>query len=116
MADSLRHDLRLVMTDERPCVQRVEHSQMDERSERIAKRFEVPLLIAAVLVIPVIIVEESRVGEPWDTAAFVLNYAIWTVLSTLHRNAAFRVSAGVLKLSVSRGLVFSLVAISSSWA
>jgi voltage-gated potassium channel len=78
MADSLRHDLRLVMTEERPCVQRVEHSQMDERSERIAKRFEVPLLIAAVLVIPVIIVEESKVGEPWDTAAFVLNYAIWT--------------------------------------
>jgi uncharacterized membrane protein len=51
---------------------------MDERSERIAKRFEVPLLVAAVLVIPAIIVEESSVGEPWSSLAVVLNYAIWT--------------------------------------
>lgn len=37
------------------------------------------------------------------------------VLSTRQRNAASRVSAGVLKPSVSRGLVLSLRAISSSW-
>jgi hypothetical protein len=31
---------------------------MDERSERIAKRFEWPVLIAALLVVPILIVEE----------------------------------------------------------
>jgi len=50
---------------------------VDERSRRIAKRFEVPMLIAALLVIPVIVVEQSDVGEPWRTIAGVLNWAIW---------------------------------------
>jgi voltage-gated potassium channel len=50
---------------------------MDERSQRIAQRFEVPMIVAAVLVIPVIVIEESPVGEPWDTIAAVLNWAIW---------------------------------------
>lgn len=47
---------------------------MDERAERIARRFEVPLLVAAVLVVPVVNVEESDVGETWDTVATVLNW------------------------------------------
>src|SRR5215218_10086433 len=38
---------------------RVEHRWMDERSERIARRLEPLLLIAALLVIPVIVIEES---------------------------------------------------------
>jgi voltage-gated potassium channel len=50
---------------------------MDERSQRIAQRFEVPMVIAALLVIPVIVIEESPVGEPWDTLAGVLNWGIW---------------------------------------
>jgi voltage-gated potassium channel len=50
---------------------------MDERSQRIADRFEVPMLIAAALVIPVIIIEEANPGEPLDTIAAVLNYGIW---------------------------------------
>jgi voltage-gated potassium channel len=50
---------------------------MDERSERIAKRFEVPMLIAAALVIPTIIIEEAGPGEPLETLGLVLNYAIW---------------------------------------
>jgi voltage-gated potassium channel len=50
---------------------------MDERSERIQQRFEWPMLIAALLVIPVIVVEESSYGEPWDTIAAVLNWGIW---------------------------------------
>ncbi|MBA2513229.1 MAG: hypothetical protein H0V26_02715 [Solirubrobacterales bacterium] len=49
---------------------------MDERSRRIAKRFEVPMVIAALLVIPVIAIEQSDVGEPWRTIAGVLNWAI----------------------------------------
>jgi len=44
---------------------------MDERSERISQRFEVPMLLAAVLVIPLLIIEESNLGEPWDTIGTV---------------------------------------------
>jgi len=52
---------------------------MDERSERIAERFELPVIVAALLVIPVIVIEQSDVGEPWDTLAQVGNWAIWAV-------------------------------------
>jgi voltage-gated potassium channel len=51
---------------------------VDERSERIAARFEIPMLVAALLVIPVILIEGSDVGEPWDTVAVVLNWITWT--------------------------------------
>jgi voltage-gated potassium channel len=50
---------------------------VDERSDRIAKRFDVPMLVAALLVIPVVAVEESSLGEPWSSLAAVLNWAIW---------------------------------------
>jgi voltage-gated potassium channel len=50
---------------------------MDAQSERMAQRFEVPILVAALLVIPVIVIEESSVGQPWDGIATVLNWAIW---------------------------------------
>jgi voltage-gated potassium channel len=48
-------------------------------SERLAKRFEIPVLLAALLVVPVIVIEESPVGEPWDTIATVVNWMIWLV-------------------------------------
>jgi voltage-gated potassium channel len=50
---------------------------MDERSRGVEERFELPLIVAALLVIPVIVIEESPVGEPWDTIAAALNWAIW---------------------------------------
>ncbi len=50
---------------------------MDERSGRIAKRFEVPILVAALLVIPVIVIEESNVSDTWKTAGTILNWGIW---------------------------------------
>ena len=40
-----------------------------------------PILIAALLVIPVIAVEQSDLGEPWRTIAGVLNWAIWTAFA-----------------------------------
>jgi voltage-gated potassium channel len=51
---------------------------VDPRSERIAKRFEVPMLIASVLVIPTIIIEEAGSGEPLESLGVFLNYATWT--------------------------------------
>ena len=50
---------------------------MDERSERIAKRFERPLIVAAVLTIPVTILQLLPPPDPWLTMADVLNWLIW---------------------------------------
>ena len=35
------------------------------------------MLVAALLVIPALAIEQSDLGEPWDTAAVVLNWATW---------------------------------------
>lgn len=50
---------------------------MDERSKRIERRFEIPIVVAALLVIPVIIIEQSTAQEPWTTLAVVANWLIW---------------------------------------
>ena len=52
---------------------------MDERSERIERRFEWPIIIAAIAVIPVIVIEQSGAGEPWTTLAAVANWLIWSL-------------------------------------
>jgi voltage-gated potassium channel len=50
---------------------------MDARSERIARRIE-PLLIAAtLLVVPVLLLQGSDLGEPWNKVAAVANWLIW---------------------------------------
>jgi len=54
---------------------------MDERSLRIARRFELPMLVAALLVIPVIAVEQSNAGAPWGSIAGGLNWAIWVAFA-----------------------------------
>lgn len=50
---------------------------MDERSARIASHFDVPMLVAALLVVPVVAVEQSTLGGSWRVLAAVLNWAIW---------------------------------------
>jgi voltage-gated potassium channel len=50
---------------------------VDDRSRRIAKRFELPIMVAALLVVPVIAVEQSDLGNPWQAIASALNWAIW---------------------------------------
>lgn len=52
-------------------------AMMDERSERIAERFERPLIVAAVLTIPVTILQLLPPPDPWRTVADILNWAIW---------------------------------------
>ncbi len=54
---------------------------MDERARRVERAFEVPILVAALLVIPVIAVEQSDVGEPWRAVAGVLNWIIWVAFA-----------------------------------
>lgn len=50
---------------------------MDERAKRIERAFAIPMLVAALLVIPVIAVEQSDAGDPWRGIAAVANWAIW---------------------------------------
>jgi hypothetical protein len=50
---------------------------MDERSKRIARRFEPPVILAAVLTIPVTILQFLPPPDPWRTMADVLNWMIW---------------------------------------
>jgi voltage-gated potassium channel len=52
---------------------------VDERSHRVERRLEPIVLAAALLVIPVIVVEQSSLGEPWRAIAGVTNWAIWLV-------------------------------------
>src|SRR4051794_10056066 len=53
--------------------------RMDERSEGIARRFEAPVIIATLLVVPVLILEGTDVAEPWPTIALVGDWIIWLV-------------------------------------
>jgi voltage-gated potassium channel len=55
----------------------VERLSVDERAERVERRVEKPLLIAALLTIPAIVIEQSAAREPWPTIATVLNWTIW---------------------------------------
>jgi hypothetical protein len=42
----------------------VKGGTVDARSERLAKRFEIPMLVAAALVIPAIVLDEPGLGSP----------------------------------------------------
>jgi voltage-gated potassium channel len=44
-------------------------------------RLELPLLVAALLTIPAIAIEQSDAAPPWDTIATVLNWTIWTAFA-----------------------------------
>jgi hypothetical protein len=46
---------------------------MTAREKRVARRLEVPLLVAALLTVPVIVIQESHFGEPWKSIAGILN-------------------------------------------
>ena len=50
---------------------------MDERSLRIEARFDWPMVTAALLVIPLLVIEESDLGQPWDAIGVILNWGTW---------------------------------------
>jgi voltage-gated potassium channel len=49
------------------------------RADRIQQRFEWPVVVAALLTIPLLVIQESDFGEFWGSVATVLNWATWTV-------------------------------------
>ncbi|CAA9534989.1 MAG: hypothetical protein AVDCRST_MAG85-4022 [uncultured Solirubrobacteraceae bacterium] len=49
----------------------------DDRARRIEERFEWPMIVAALLVIPALVIEGSDFGDPWPLIGDVLNWTIW---------------------------------------
>ena len=54
-------------------------AQAASRAERTARRLRVPLIVAALLAIPTIVVQESNLGASWEFFARVLDWGIWAV-------------------------------------
>jgi voltage-gated potassium channel len=55
---------------------------VDARSEAVQARFEWPVIIAALLTIPLVLIQESSLAEPWPMVATVLNWVTWLVFAT----------------------------------
>jgi voltage-gated potassium channel len=49
------------------------------RAERVAGWFRAPLIVAALLAIPVIVVQESELAGFWQSLAAVLDWGIWGI-------------------------------------
>jgi voltage-gated potassium channel len=49
----------------------------EARAQRIQDRLEWPVVIAALLTVPILVIQESDFGEPWNTVATVLNWVTW---------------------------------------
>jgi voltage-gated potassium channel len=60
----------------------VEAEPVDERAKRIQARFEWPMIVAALLVIPVIWIEAAEPGEPLEAIGAVLNWLTWGAFLT----------------------------------
>jgi voltage-gated potassium channel len=59
----------------------IELPGLSPRGERIERLFEWPVLVAALLAIPVVVIDQADVDQPWDTIAAVANWAIWVVFA-----------------------------------
>jgi voltage-gated potassium channel len=51
------------------------------RAERAARRLQTPLIVAALLAIPTIVMQESNLGKGWEILASVLDWSIWAVFA-----------------------------------
>ena len=59
----------------------VETGCVDARAEAIQQRFEWPVITAALLTIPLILIHESKLGGPWPTIDTALNWVTWSVFA-----------------------------------
>jgi len=53
-----------------------------ERAARFDKFFQVPMFVAALLVIPVIVIEQAHVSHDFKTFGGALNWVIWVAFAT----------------------------------
>lgn len=63
--------------DDDGCPDDVRERGVNERARLIESRLEVPMLIAAALVIPLLILEQEASTDAWRAVAVILNWAIW---------------------------------------
>jgi voltage-gated potassium channel len=56
-------------------------TQAAARAERVSRRLQTPMIVAALLAIPTIVVQESNFGEGWEILASVLDWGIWAVFA-----------------------------------
>jgi voltage-gated potassium channel len=56
-------------------------TQATARAERAARRLQTPLIVAALLAIPTIVMQESNLGKSWEILASVLDWSIWAVFA-----------------------------------
>jgi len=54
-------------------------SSVNERAERVARFLAYPALVAALLTLPVIVLEQANVSPSWKTLGDVLNWGAWLV-------------------------------------
>lgn len=54
---------------------------MDARSEAIQAKFEWPVIVAALLTIPLVLIQESNLSQPWPTIGAILNWGTWLVFA-----------------------------------
>jgi hypothetical protein len=52
-------------------------ARSDENVVRWERRFEIPMLVVAGLVIPSLLLDQPGVGEPWRAIGVALNWLIW---------------------------------------
>jgi voltage-gated potassium channel len=52
---------------------------VDDRYRQIERRFEWPLVVAALFMVPIVVIEQSAPGEPWATLAMVGNWIVWAL-------------------------------------
>lgn len=55
---------------------------MDQRSERIQQLLEWPVVIAALLTIPILFIQESNFGQPWQVMGTLLCWGTWLTFAT----------------------------------
>jgi voltage-gated potassium channel len=55
--------------------------RIEIRAKRVAHVFEWPTLVGALLVVPVILLQESSVSHHWKELAAILNWGIWLVFA-----------------------------------
>lgn len=54
---------------------------LNPRAAAARRRFEIPILVAAMLVVPVIFIEEQATSQAWLNSAVVVNWLIWVAFT-----------------------------------